>query len=74
MQELDATPFLELERAIVYLASGKSPGKDGDQPEVVKAAKDQEMRDANMITLCKNKGYVQGTVQYDGSSLDPFPI
>ena len=41
MQELDATPFIrELERAIMYLASGKSPGKDGDQPEVVKAGKD----------------------------------
>ena len=32
------------------------------------------MRNANMITLCQNKGYVQGTVQYDGSSLDPFSI
>ncbi|GAA6072584.1 RNA-directed DNA polymerase from mobile element jockey-like [Tachysurus ichikawai] len=72
MEELDTPPTLEeLRKAIDCLACGKAPGSDGIPPEVLKIGKPaplhkllcggqghipQDMCDANIVTLYKNKG------------------
>ena len=76
IEELDNTPTLEeLSIAIDGLACGKAPGKDGIPPEVClclcwdQGHIPQDMRDANIVTLYKNKGDRSDCNNYRGISL-----
>ena len=61
MAELESQSTIdELRKAIDSLFRGKAPGSDGISPEIVKAGREN-----------LSGG---GTVLFDGSSSDPFPI
>ena len=80
MEEIRALPTLEdLSKAIDCLTSGKAPGNDGIPPEVLKSGKPSllqplqdllchcwDMRDANIVTLYKNKGDRSDCNNYPG--------
>lgn len=57
MEELDAPQSIrEVERAIVFLASDKTPGKNGISPEVVKAGKDTSAIVLHHLHQCWTEG------------------
>ena len=61
MEELDDPPTIEkLSKAIDSLASGKAPGNDGIQPEVIKASKDTSLLEHlhELLLQCWEEGSV----------------